>query len=154
MIQPRGHHWQPRVGACAQEVVQCISKNENLWKSLGYIMVNEAPREVHWVLSGTSLGAPFNMIYPRLSHRLSHCFKWRGRGSHTDIVTYRQNQPRGRCSENRGQVKKLMSHHPLWELHLNFHAIVTAVKVKASGSVDHQRLCSSTLSFFLSFWIE
>ena len=35
-------------------------KNDNLWKSLGGIMVNGAPREV-----------PFTIIPPRLFHRLS-----------------------------------------------------------------------------------
>ena len=75
MIQPRVHHWLPRMHrSCAQELVQYISKNENLWESLVCVMVNEAPWEVPWVLMESLWSTLGNLPRGSIHHETPSAF--------------------------------------------------------------------------------
>jgi len=87
LANPRPHPWpDPRpktLGACGPSGFwPWVWPRMWPWVCLQKIpreTFNILPREVHWVLSGTSLGAPFTMIPPRLFNRLSQywCAKTR-----------------------------------------------------------------------------
>ena len=93
---PSEEYWRPSLGFSKGEPLATSSarqKAENPWglRPHGFLVFGLAlnvasasplenpfgdrqspPLGVHWVLSGTSLGAQFTMLPPRLSHSLSH----------------------------------------------------------------------------------